>query len=68
MWSRLFGEQKSTDAMKTTGICVMCCAKEQTRVFQPCMHVCACDDCASKVDKCPICNEAIVARWRVYLC
>ena len=48
-------------------VCLFCCAAPRTRLFHPCMHVCACDACASRLTDCPLCKQEIMARWRVYL-
>ena len=42
--------------------CAICLEAPQTHVFLPCGHVCACQQCSSKVmarrkKKCPICNQ-----------
>lgn len=48
-------------------VCIFCCTRARSRLFHPCMHVCACDECALKLDSCPVCKKEIHARWKVYL-
>lgn len=47
--------------------CILCCDRPRTRLFHPCMHICACDVCAQRVSRCPLCQRDVAARWRVYL-
>lgn len=36
--------------------CVVCKQKDTNRIL-PCLHVCLCEDCFPKLDKCPICRK-----------
>ena len=47
--------------------CTICCTRPIQRVFQPCMHACACDECARRLEVCPVCRSQVVAKWRVYV-
>ncbi|CEM02386.1 unnamed protein product [Vitrella brassicaformis CCMP3155] len=47
--------------------CVICMAKPDECAFDPCGHVCACMDCAVKLDDCPICRTKIMKVLRVFL-
>ena len=48
-------------------LCCICLAKERTHVFDPCFHLCTCENCASKIATCPLCRNEIIARHKVYL-
>jgi len=50
-----------------TACCICCVERPRSRVFEPCMHVCACDACSALLDACPICKQEILARRRVYI-
>lgn len=39
--------------------CVVCSDKQATVLFQPCGHMCACDNCASLMKKCVQCRGVI---------
>ena len=47
--------------------CVICLTEERSRLFHPCMHLCACDACAARVTQCPLCKTPVCARWKVYM-
>jgi hypothetical protein len=47
--------------------CIICCEKEREVCFFPCRHVPCCQDCASKVTRCPVCRESIDDGVRVFL-
>lgn len=55
------------DEPDDTLYCIVCCDRPRTRLFQPCMHVCTCDECATRVTACPLCKVDVQARWRVFL-
>ena len=46
--------------------CRICMSNASSCVFVPCGHCCACQVCASKMHKCPICQQHIAFKQRVY--
>lgn len=63
--SRFMCETNGADESET--LCIVCATHSKSRVFEPCMHVCACDACADRLDRCPLCQRPIFAKRRVYL-
>lgn len=47
-------------------LCQICYGEEQDALFYDCGHVCACVECASQVDICPICRKNILRVVRIY--
>uniref|UniRef100_A0A6A7FZT5 von Willebrand factor type A domain containing protein n=1 Tax=Hirondellea gigas TaxID=1518452 RepID=A0A6A7FZT5_9CRUS len=47
--------------------CCVCLTNAKNILLRPCRHVCLCDECAPKVQKCPLCSEVITKRTKVYL-
>ena len=54
--------------------CTVCLSNPFEILFQPCGHVCVCQDCARKLQKssrfetkCPICRTVIGDSQRIYL-
>lgn len=58
------GEEESTLGGETT--CIICFAAPKTHLAVPCGHVCACGDCAQKLQassrKCPYCSQ-LTTMW-----
>ena len=46
--------------------CRICFSAEAQIVFLHCGHVCACEACASRLDKCPVCRQAIAKNVKIY--
>ncbi|ELP87739.1 inhibitor of apoptosis 1, diap1, putative [Entamoeba invadens IP1] len=42
-------------------VCRICLENQKNTVFIPCGHICSCSECASKLDKCPICRAPITS-------
>ncbi|KAK3098546.1 hypothetical protein FSP39_020516 [Pinctada imbricata] len=47
--------------------CKVCLDKQVRITFQPCGHLAACDACASRLTKCPVCRANIRDRIKTYL-
>jgi len=47
--------------------CKVCLTNEKSVAFDPCGHVCTCERCASKIDKCPICRAPIDKKIKVFV-
>ena len=46
--------------------CCICLTNQRNTVFQPCGHLCCCDECGN-LDQCPVCREAITNKLKVYI-
>ncbi|XP_060588222.1 baculoviral IAP repeat-containing protein 2-like [Ruditapes philippinarum] len=53
--------------LKREKVCKVCLEKDMCIVFLPCGHLVACDDCAPRVKKCPVCRAIIKGTARTYL-
>jgi len=47
--------------------CSICQDKQNEVVTLPCRHLCMCNDCAAKVDICPLCRIKIAERISVFI-
>jgi hypothetical protein len=45
----------------TESDCVICMCESKDSVFNPCGHFVCCGECASKVDKCPMCRISVLS-------
>lgn len=48
-------------------MCVVCMARSAQLAVDPCGHLCMCSDCASQLQKCPMCCGPVVKLLRVYV-
>ena len=46
--------------------CCMCLTNKVSYIFFPCYHVCSCESCAFRVDRCPKCRRNIENKHRVW--
>ncbi|XP_055898698.1 uncharacterized protein LOC106061060 isoform X2 [Biomphalaria glabrata] len=47
------------EALKAQRLCKVCRSKDSCMTFTPCGHFVSCEDCCSKVDRCPACQSHI---------
>lgn len=47
-------------------VCCMCLTNNISHIFIPCYHICSCNNCAYKVDRCPKCRTKIQNIHRVW--
>uniref|UniRef100_A0A8W8JLT5 RING-type domain-containing protein n=1 Tax=Magallana gigas TaxID=29159 RepID=A0A8W8JLT5_MAGGI len=47
--------------------CKFCQESDLEVVLEPCGHLCCCQTCASRCDRCPICRAEISRRARTFL-
>ncbi|XP_033742579.1 baculoviral IAP repeat-containing protein 7-like [Pecten maximus] len=47
--------------------CKVCLEEELKIVFLPCGHLCTCVDCASHLERCPVCREQKRSTVKAYL-
>jgi len=48
-------------------LCMACCDQEKSILLTPCNHICVCEACSHRLEKCPICSSPIENRVKVYL-
>lgn len=39
--------------------CLVCCAQPKNTILLPCRHMCCCDVCLARMDKCPVCRAPV---------
>jgi len=46
--------------------CVVCFVNPKAVMLLPCRHLCVCEECLPKIDKCPLCRKPMVenVRWK----
>ena len=40
--------------------CIICFTRPKSHVAAPCLHLCACDNCSARMEKCPVCRSDVV--------
>lgn len=55
--------QKAQDEQRG---CCICWSADVQIVFIRCGHICACEACAARVDRCPVCREVVRGRQKFY--
>lgn len=58
-------KEKNTELIREQTCCV-CYDEKRNCVFLPCRHLVACEECASKVDYCPVCRLQIIGTVKTY--
>ena len=62
-----FGEFTLTGSKgETLKSCLICYDSDRDAVFYPCGHMCACLECARKLEECPYCHRSISESIRLY--
>lgn len=51
---------------KPKNVCVICLSRERRYATTPCAHLCLCELCCNKIDKCPICRKKNIGLMRIY--
>mmetsp|Transcript_9608 Transcript_9608/g.15744 ORF Transcript_9608/g.15744 Transcript_9608/m.15744 type:complete len:303 (-) Transcript_9608:74-982(-) len=63
------GEEIATNELDTSKECVVCLSESRNTTILPCMHMCLCVDCASRLTiggaKCPLCRTDIQEFWQL---
>jgi hypothetical protein len=52
------------DLLETIQNCCICWVRKKQVVLQPCLCICVCNACCTKIKKCPVCQEVVKKRWR----
>lgn len=50
-----------------SNICCICLMNPRNRLLLPCSHMCVCEDCAHRIEQCPICRSEIFDVYKIYL-
>lgn len=61
------GGSQEKSANKGVTTCILCTNMPTAIVFIPCGHVCCCETCRSKLEKCPICRTTITRCQKLYI-
>lgn len=61
------GLEEENRQLKEQKTCKICLNAEVGVVFQPCGHLCCCVQCASALQKCPICRKRISGSVRTFI-
>jgi len=48
-------------------LCKICYDNEMNYLVMPCFHISCCEECIKKVNKCPICNNDIHNKMKIFL-
>lgn len=59
--------KKKNEELKMSTICKVCLGKEVNCVFLPCRHLVCCNECASKVEYCPVCRLKIIGTVKTFM-
>lgn len=56
----LIHEQKyKNQILSDQNLCKICCSEQIQVLYSPCGHLYSCQNCASKIRKCPVCRKRI---------
>jgi len=58
---------KDPPAAEQAPVCCCCMTSPRDVLFDPCGHVCACEECARKLDACPVCRALLMAVVRAII-
>ena len=47
--------------------CVACLVEDKDTILMPCRHLCMCQACAGRVQRCPICRQNVASRERSFI-
>ena len=39
--------------------CIVCCSEVKSTILLPCRHICCCNVCLGRMDKCPVCRSPV---------
>jgi len=58
--------ERKIDQINEQKLCVVCLERERGLCFEPCGHICCCQECGKDLDRCPVDNEEIRNRQKAY--
>uniref|UniRef100_A0A182YU70 RING-type domain-containing protein n=1 Tax=Biomphalaria glabrata TaxID=6526 RepID=A0A182YU70_BIOGL len=59
--------RKENQELREQSLCKICLDEKMEIVFTSCGHLACCTECASALDKCPICRKAVTGKVRVHM-
>nr|KAI8735846.1 E3 ubiquitin-protein ligase XIAP-like [Biomphalaria glabrata] len=59
--------RKENQELREQSLCKICLDEKMEIVFTSCGHLVCCTECASALDKCPICRKAVTGKVRVHM-
>jgi len=64
---RLHREKNRLRSERDQTLCLACADAEKSILLTPCNHICVCEACGERLDRCPICMCPVEGRVKVYL-
>ena len=64
---RLHREKDRLRVERDQTLCLACADAEKCILTMPCNHICLCEGCGARCDKCPICMAPIETKVKVFL-
>jgi len=58
--------EKKINDINELKLCVVCMERDRAIRFEPCGHVCCCQECGSELSSCPMDNQAIEKQQKAY--
>ena len=47
-------------------LCSVCLDAKRAVMFEPCRHVCVCEECAELLDRCPLCRNVCTGKVKLF--
>ena len=47
--------------------CCICYGRTKSHAIVPCFHLCVCEDCGKKINRCPLCREPATTIQKIYI-
>ena len=47
--------------------CCICYGRTKSHAIVPCFHLCVCEDCGKKINRCPMCREPATMIQKIYI-
>ena len=47
--------------------CCVCYGRTKSYAFVPCFHLCVCEECGRKLNRCPMCREPVKTIQKIYV-
>jgi len=59
-------KEKKINDINELKLCVICIERDRAVRFEPCGHICCCQECGSKLSSCPMDNQEIEKQQKAY--
>eukprot|EP00105_Crassostrea_gigas_P005344 XP_011418907.1 PREDICTED: E3 ubiquitin-protein ligase rififylin-like [Crassostrea gigas] len=63
---RIKSLHEDIERLRDYGLCKICLEEEARVVFDPCGHLCCCDDCSKQLKACPMCRDDVQKSIKVF--